>query len=62
MSGNQKSLLIINNADDLPSNSVSLPLKWNGLDVTYLATSFSRYPVHNHRAIQTIAPFKLLFR
>lgn len=56
MSGNQKSLLIINNADDLPSNSVSLPLKWNGLDVTYLSTFFSRYPVHNHRAIQTIIP------
>ena len=48
--------LIINNADDLPSNSVTLPLKWNGLNVSYLSTSFSQYPIHNHRAIQTTIP------
>lgn len=56
MSGNQKSPLIINNINDLPAHAVSLPLKWNGLDVTYLSTFFSRYPIHNHRAIQTIIP------
>lgn len=56
MSENQKSPLIINDADDLPSDSISLPLKWNGLDVTYLFTATSNYPIHNHRAIQIIIP------
>jgi AraC family transcriptional regulator len=56
MSENQKSPLIINNADDLPSESVSLPLKWNGLNVTYLSTATSSYPIHNHRAVQIIIP------
>ncbi|MDQ3062042.1 MAG: AraC family transcriptional regulator [Acidobacteriota bacterium] len=56
MSENQKSPLIINDANDLPAESISLPLKWNGLDVTYLSTASSRYPIHNHRAIQVIIP------
>lgn len=53
---NHKSLLIINDVDDLPSESISLPHKWNGLDVTYLSTVSSSYPIHNHRAIQVIIP------
>jgi AraC family transcriptional regulator len=56
MPENHQSPLIINHADALPSNSISLPLKWNGLEVTYLSTSFSQYPIHNHRAIQTTIP------
>lgn len=56
MPENQNLSLIINDADALPSESVSLPLKWNGLDVTYLSTATSSYPIHNHRAIQTIIP------
>ncbi len=56
MPENHQMPLIINNADDLPSNSISLPLKWNGLEVTYLSTSFSQYPIHNHRAVQTTIP------
>lgn len=56
MSENYKSPLIINDADDLPSESISLPLRWNGLDVTYLSTASSSYPIHNHRAIQVIVP------
>ena len=56
MPENHQSPLIINNANDLPSNSISLPLKWNGLEVTYLSTSFSQYPIHNHRAVQTTIP------
>lgn len=43
-------------ADHLPSESISLPLKWNGLDVTYLSTAMSTYPIHNHRAIQITIP------
>jgi AraC family transcriptional regulator len=56
MSETPKSQLIINDADDLPSESVSLPLKWNGLDVTYLSTATSSYPIHNHRAVQIMIP------
>ncbi len=56
MSENHKSLLIINDADDLPSESISLPLRWNGLDITYLSTASSSYPIHNHRAVQIIIP------
>jgi len=56
MSENQKSPLIINDSDDLPSESISLPIKWNGLDVTYLSTATSNYPIHNHRSIQITIP------
>ena len=58
MSENHKSPLIINDPDDLPSESISLPLRWDGLDVTYLSTASSSYPIHNHRAIQVIIPLK----
>ncbi len=58
MSENQKSLLIFNDADDLRSNSISLPLKWNGLGVTYQSTATSRYPIHNHRTIQIMIPLR----
>lgn len=58
MSENHKSPLIINDAAELPAESISLPLKWNGLDVTYLSISFSHYPIHNHRVIQTIIPLQ----
>ncbi|WP_334827867.1 hypothetical protein [Nostoc sp.] len=52
---NQNSPLILNNVDALLSANVSLPLKWKGLNV-YLYTASSRYPVHEHHAIQiTIA-------
>lgn len=56
MPENLKPPLIINDADDLPSKSISLPLRWNGLDVTYLSTASSSYPLHNHRAIQVTIP------
>lgn len=56
MSENQNSAMIVNNIDALPSANVSLPLKWKGLNVTYLYTASSRYPVHEHRAIQITIP------
>ncbi len=56
MPQNPKSLLIINDPAELPAESVSLPVKWNGLDVTYLQVASSRYPIHNHRAVQIMIP------
>lgn len=53
---NQNSPLIVNNVDALLSANVSLPLKWKGLNVTYLYTASSRYPVHEHHAIQITIP------
>lgn len=58
MSRNQKTPLIVNRPGDLPSNSVSPPFKWNGLDVAYLSTAFSRYPIHNHRFVQITVPLR----
>lgn len=58
MPENSKLQLIINDPADLPAHAVSSPLKWNGLNVTYLSTAFSRYPVHNHRFIQTTVPLQ----
>ena len=58
MSDNRKSPLIVKNADELPSESVSLPLKMQLIDVTYLSTATSNYPLHNHRAVQVIVPLK----
>ncbi len=55
---NPKSSLIINNQRDLLSNTVSSSLKCNGIDVTYLSAIFGRFPIHDHRFIQTAIPLQ----
>ena len=56
MSKNQSSASISRVVEKLPTKSISMPLIGSGLNVTYLQTDFSRYPVHEHRAVQISIP------
>lgn len=55
---NPTSSLIINNQRELMSNTVSSSLKSSGIDVTYLSAAFGRFPLHDHRYIQTAVPLE----
>ncbi|MEJ7710495.1 MAG: AraC family transcriptional regulator [Pyrinomonadaceae bacterium] len=56
MSENRNPPLIFDHTDVLPSDDISLPFKWNGLNVIYLLTDSSRYPLHSHRHVQITIP------
>ncbi len=50
--------LIVNRVSEHPSAHPGGQLNWSGMNVTYLRTAFSRYPLHQHRAVQIAVPLR----
>lgn len=55
---NQFLSLVVNRVSEHPSAHAGGELNRSGMNVTYLRTAFSRYPLHQHSAIQIAVPLR----